>query len=137
MVALLKHLKSAKHVNALSAEEDPDTRVVQHQKKNSVEEWLQEHAAGHRMRFAEAVGNRRQRAWNIDCDGCGITLSNVGSMRVLLNHLKSAKHVNAVSADEDHGSRVVQHQKKNTFDEHLGGTLNAAPATSERKRPRS
>jgi hypothetical protein len=116
---LLKHLKTATHVNALSADEDPDTRVVQHDRKNSVDEWLQQHAAGHKLRFTEVVTKRGNRAWNIGCDACGMMLSKVGTLVALLKHLRSAKHVNALSANEDVGTRVVQHAKKNGVDDWL------------------
>jgi phage FluMu protein Com len=108
MVDLEKHLKSAKHVNAMSAGEDPATRVVHPRvKKNKVAEWLQEHAAEHRMRSEEGVGTQGQRVWNIDCDACGTKLSRVGHIRDLEGHVKTAKHVNALSAGEDPATRVV------------------------------
>jgi phage FluMu protein Com len=108
MVDLEKHLKSAKHVNAMSAGEDPATRVVLHARPtHKVAEWLQEHATEHRMRSEEGVGKRGMRVWNIDCDACDAKLWRVRSMRNLEDHVKSAKHVNAMSAGEDPATRVV------------------------------
>jgi phage FluMu protein Com len=116
---VMRHVKRAKHVNALSADENPDTRVVQHQKKNKLDDWLQQHAAEHKMRFTEVVGNPERRAWTVDCDACGMTMPNVQGMRHLMQHMKSAKHVNARSADESPDTRVLQYAKKNKLDDWL------------------
>jgi hypothetical protein len=110
-VALERHVKTAKHVNALSASEDPETRVVQHRMKNKVDDWLQQHAARHKMRFTEVVAQGGARVWNVDCDACGATLRRVRGVTSLEGHLKTAAH--------------------------LGATLSSAPGTRERKRPRS
>jgi phage FluMu protein Com len=109
MLALELHLKCAKHVNALSAGEDPATRVVALRKvaKHALDTWQQAHAAEHRMRFAEVVNKRGERAWNIDCEACGTQLSKVGGIGDLMKHVKSTKHVNALSAVEDPATRVV------------------------------
>jgi hypothetical protein len=116
LVKVKCHLKAAKHVNALSAAEDPDTRVVQHRLKNRTGDWLQEHAAGHRLRFTEVVGKQVRRAWNVECDACGMTLSSVKSISEFARHLKTVKHVNAISADEDPATRVVQWRNTNKVD---------------------
>jgi phage FluMu protein Com len=119
MWKLETHLQSVKHVNAMSAGEDLTTRVVHPRtRKHKVAEWLQEHAAEHRMRSEEAVGKQGRRVWNIDCDACGTKLSRVGNMSILEAHLHSAKHVNAMSAGKD-------------------STTRSTPAIAERKRRRS
>jgi hypothetical protein len=74
---------------------------------HAVKMWLQANAAEHKMRFEEAADNRGRRMWNIDCDACGTQLSMVGEFGRLEQHLKSAKHVNALSAGEDPATRVV------------------------------
>jgi hypothetical protein len=108
---LERHLKSAKHVNALYVDEDHETRVVQHRLKNKTDDWLQQHAAAHRMRFTEIVGKRGKRGWNVVCGTCCSALHGVTTVTALVRHLKSATH--------------------------LGAKVSAAPTTSERKRPRS
>jgi hypothetical protein len=108
---LMKHVKSAKHVNALSADEDVGTRVDQHRRVSSFEGWLQQHATGHRMRFTECAGRQGRRAWNIDCDACASTLHRVSSVKQVEVHLNTAAHV--------------------------GAKLSAVPATRARKRARS
>jgi hypothetical protein len=116
IAGLVNHLKTAKHVNALSADEDPDTRVLRHRMQSKTDDWLQEHAAVHKLRFTEVVYKRGGRAWNIGCDACGMTLSMVRGICELMQHVKSAKHVNAMSADDDLDIRVVQHLRKHTVD---------------------
>jgi hypothetical protein len=124
------HLKSAKHVNALSANDNPATRVVQHRRENRVDTWLQEHAAVHKLRFTEgAAGNQGMRTWNVECDACGSQMSGVRHVSNLKNHLKCAKHVNALPADD--GPAISQ--------THLNGKALAGTrsAGAQRKRPRA
>jgi hypothetical protein len=88
------HVNSAKHINGLSADEDPATRLVLSH-TNKVADWLKAHAAKHNMRF-EVVYVNRSSKWNVTC-GCGARLRHVHAC-TLSKHVKSAKHVNAASA---------------------------------------
>jgi hypothetical protein len=116
---LRKHLTSARHRNAMSAGEDPATRVV-FAKKNGTDEWLKQHAAEHHMQFEENSKDvRGKRNWRVACSACGWAMAHADTWRPLERHVVSTKHVNALSADEDPATRVVQHRQKNGTDEWL------------------
>jgi macrodomain Ter protein organizer (MatP/YcbG family) len=106
-------VKSTKHVHALSANDDAETRVVQHRRPHKVADWIQEHAAVHGMRFAEVARQRGQREWSADCETCGMKLASVKRLQQCESHVKSDKHVNALSANDDAETRVVQHRLPN------------------------
>jgi hypothetical protein len=101
------HVNSAQHVaNVMSAGEDPSTRVIA-QRTHAVDTWLQEHAAAHKIRVEEVAVVRGARVWSIDCDACGTKLAPLHDAIKLRRHIKSAKHINGLSADENPATRVV------------------------------